>query len=150
MICKSFLATFCPVDCEELEVLSSSNTSSRIFFFSISSNRLGGLGNRLDHIDNISSLKYVIVRKEFLRKCERTSVLILDEFLLYNATEEEQQLLLKVMERRVERTTTIVCPQYDPEGWIERFGESAVSIHSGWFSNAGIFKIVTKYPTESQ
>lgn len=77
-------------------------------------------------------------------------MLILDEFLLYNATEEEQHLLLKVMERRVERTTTIVCPQYEPEGWIERFGESAVSIHSGWFSNAGIFKIVTKHPTESQ
>ncbi len=40
-------------------------------------------------------------RKEFLRKCERTSVLILDEFLLYSATEEEQQILLEVMERRV-------------------------------------------------
>lgn len=75
-------------------------------------------------------------RKEFLRKCERTSVLILDEFLLYNATEGEQQLLLEVMERRVERTTTIICPQYDPEGWIERFGESAVSIHSRGHSRA--------------
>ena len=49
------------------------------------------------------------------------------EFLLYGATEEEQQILLEVMERRVERTTTIVCSQYDPEGWIERLGESAVS-----------------------
>lgn len=66
-------------------------------------------------------------RKEFLRKCERTAVLILDEFLLYSATEEEQQILLEVMERRVERTSTIVCSQYDPEGWIERLGESAVS-----------------------
>ena len=40
-------------------------------------------------------------RKEFLRNSERTSVLILDEFLLYSATEEEQQILLEVMERRV-------------------------------------------------
>ncbi|EEX67891.1 hypothetical protein MITSMUL_05415 [Mitsuokella multacida DSM 20544] len=63
-------------------------------------------------------------------------MLILDEFLLYNATEGEQQLLLEVMERRVERTTTIICLQYDPEGWIERLGESAVSIHSGWLSRA--------------
>ena len=31
------------------------------------------------------------------------------------------------MERRVERTTTIVCSQYNPEGWIERLGESVVS-----------------------
>ncbi len=66
-------------------------------------------------------------RKEFLRKFERTAVLIWDEFLLYDATEEEQQILLEVMERRVERTTTVVCSQYDPGGWIERLGESAVS-----------------------
>lgn len=66
-------------------------------------------------------------RKEFLRKFERTAVLIWDEFLLYDAMEEEQQILLEVMERHVERTTTVVCSQYDPEGWIERLGESAVS-----------------------
>lgn len=52
------------------------------------------------------------------------------------SSEGEQQLLLEVMERRVERTTTIICPQYDPEGWIERLGESAVSIHSGGHSRA--------------
>ncbi len=31
------------------------------------------------------------------------------------------------MERWVERTTTIVCSQHDPTGWLERLGESAVS-----------------------
>lgn len=66
-------------------------------------------------------------RKEFLWKCEPTAALILDEFLLYGVMEEEYQILLEVMERRGERTTTIVCSQYDLEGWIERLGESAVS-----------------------
>ena len=66
-------------------------------------------------------------RREFLRKCERTSVLILDEFLLYTASDDEQKILLEVMERRVEHTTTIVCSQYEPEGWFERLGGTAVA-----------------------
>jgi DNA replication protein DnaC len=66
-------------------------------------------------------------REDFLRKCQKTTVLILDEFLLYKATEEEQQSLLEIMERRVDRATTIVCSQFGPEGWHENLGGSAVA-----------------------
>jgi DNA replication protein DnaC len=66
-------------------------------------------------------------REEFMKKCRKTAVLILDEFLLYTASEEEQQILLEIMERRVNRATTIVCSQYEPEGWFERLGGTAVA-----------------------
>ena len=66
-------------------------------------------------------------REEFLRKCQKTTVLILDEFRLYKATEEEQQSLLEIMERRVDHATTIVCSQFGPEGWHENLGGSAVA-----------------------
>lgn len=66
-------------------------------------------------------------RDDFLRKCQKTTVLILDEFLLYQTTEDEQQILLEIMERRVGRTTTIVCSQYGPEGWHERLGGLAIA-----------------------
>lgn len=66
-------------------------------------------------------------REEMLRKCQKATVLILDEFLLYKATEEEQQILLEIMERRVDQATTIVCSQYGPEGWHEQLGGSAVA-----------------------
>jgi len=66
-------------------------------------------------------------RDEFMRKCQKTTMLIIDEFLLYKATEEQQQTLLEIMERRVGQTTTVVCSQYDTAGWIEQLGGSVIA-----------------------
>ena len=66
-------------------------------------------------------------RKDYLRKCQNVAVLIIDEFLLYTTTAEQQQILLEIMERRVEHASTIVCSQYAPAGWTERLGNSVVA-----------------------
>lgn len=52
------------------------------------------------------------MKNEIVRKIQESRLSAMAEafeFLLYSATEGEDQILLEVMERRVERITTIVC-----------------------------------------
>lgn len=50
------------------------------------------------------------------------SLLILDEWLLEDLSEEEQHFLFELMERRYDDTSTIFCTQYHKENWHERLG----------------------------
>ncbi len=81
-------------------------------------------------------------REECLRKIQKFQVLIIDEFLLYKATEEQADILLEILERRISNTT-IVCSQYAPGGWVEQLGNSAVAdaVLDRLTSNAHVIQI---------
>ena len=67
--------------------------------------------------------KYHQVMKQF----QKLPLVILDEFLLIPASEQEQRDLLELMEYRCGQVSTIFCSQFMPEGWHERLGGSALA-----------------------
>lgn len=59
---------------------------------------------------------------KLLKKYGTYGLLILDEWLLNDLSEEEQHFLFELMERRHDGTSTIFCTQYRKEGWHARLG----------------------------
>ena len=51
---------------------------------------------------------------DFIAK--KRNVLVLDEFLLIPAEDAQQRILLELLERRYDRSSTIFCSQFSPEG----------------------------------
>lgn len=64
---------------------------------------------------------------EILKKYQKVSLLVLDEFLLIPADEAQQRILLELLERRYGRSSTIFCSQFSPEGWHDQLGGSAIA-----------------------
>ena len=64
---------------------------------------------------------------EILKKYQKVSLLVLDEFLLIPADEAQQRILLELLERRYGRASTIFCSQFSPEGWHDQLGGSAIA-----------------------
>lgn len=65
--------------------------------------------------------------KKTMKKYQKIPLLILDEFLLLPASDEEQRDLLELMEYRCGVASTILCSQFVTEGWHERLGNSVVA-----------------------
>ena len=64
---------------------------------------------------------------KILKKYQKASLLVLDEFLLIPAEESQQRVLLELLERRYGRSSTIFCSQFSPEGWHGQLGGSAIA-----------------------
>ena len=64
---------------------------------------------------------------EILKKYQKVSLLVLDEFLLIPADDAQQRILLELLERRYGRSSTIFCSQFSPEGWHDQLGGSAIA-----------------------
>ena len=60
--------------------------------------------------------------KKVLSKYANPVVLILDEWLLLKPTEEEQHDILELLHRRRKKSSTIICSQYEPDGWYDQLG----------------------------
>jgi len=60
--------------------------------------------------------------QKLLRKYGDYAVLILDEWLLGDISEEEQHFLFELIERRHDGSSTIFCTQYRKEDWHIRLG----------------------------
>ena len=67
--------------------------------------------------------RYQQVMKQF----QKLPLVILDEFLLIPASDQEQRDHLELMEYRCGQASTIFCSQFMPEGWHERLGGSALA-----------------------
>ncbi|ETA82086.1 IS21-like element helper ATPase IstB [Youngiibacter fragilis] len=65
--------------------------------------------------------------QQMLKQYQKYSLLILDEFLLIPSSESEQKDLYELLESRCEKSSTIVCSQFLPEGWHERLGGSVLA-----------------------
>ena len=70
-----------------------------------------------------------VLHKEFeiLKKYQKASLLVLDEFLLIPTDDNQQRILLELLERRYGRSSTIFCSQFSPEGWHDQLGGSAIA-----------------------
>ena len=62
-----------------------------------------------------------------MRQYQKYALVILDEFLLIPASDQEQRDLLELMEYRCGRASTVFCSQFVAEGWHERLGGSALA-----------------------
>jgi DNA replication protein DnaC len=59
---------------------------------------------------------------QLLKKFSNYKLLILDEWLLHDLSDEEQYFLLELIERRHDCNSTIFCTQYKKEDWHSRLG----------------------------
>ena len=69
--------------------------------------------------------KAVLTRQgitKLLKKFSSYKMLILDEFLLNDLSDDEQHFLFELIERRHDCTSTIFCTQYKKEDWHARLG----------------------------
>ncbi|MCK9313193.1 MAG: ATP-binding protein [Methanocorpusculum sp.] len=97
---------------------------------------------------------------KLLKKFSSYKLLILDEWLLDDLSDEEQHFLLELIERRHDCSSTIFCTQYKKEDWHSRLGggvhadammdrivHNAVWIYSG---NKNMREFYSKKPTEPE
>lgn len=61
-------------------------------------------------------------KSKILKKYTGYGVLILDEWLLEDISEEEQHFLFELIERRHDQSSTIFCTQYKQIDWHSRLG----------------------------
>lgn len=59
---------------------------------------------------------------KLLKKYSSYKLLILDEWLLEDISDEEQHFIFELIERRHDSTSTIFCTQYRQENWHARLG----------------------------
>jgi len=59
---------------------------------------------------------------KLLRKFERYTLLILDEWLITDLTPLQEHFIFELMERRYTDTSTVFCTQYRSEDWHDRLG----------------------------
>lgn len=65
--------------------------------------------------------------RKIIQKYKKIDVLILDEWLLTELTEEKALHVLEIIESRLKRTSTIFCSQFAPEGWHSKLGQTQVA-----------------------
>lgn len=65
--------------------------------------------------------------QQVMKQYQKYALVILDEFLLIPASDQEQRDLLELMEYRCGQFSTIFCSQFIAEGWHERLGGSALA-----------------------
>jgi DNA replication protein DnaC len=59
---------------------------------------------------------------KFLRKYAAFTLLVIDEWLLDHPDESMRSMLLELLERRYDTTSTVFCTQYAKKDWHQRLG----------------------------
>lgn len=62
-------------------------------------------------------------QKRIISKYAKIPLLIIDEWLVSDISDNELYFLFELMERRSDSTSTIFCTQYRKDDWIKRMGE---------------------------
>lgn len=65
--------------------------------------------------------------RKLIQKYRKVEVLILDEWLLTELSEEQVLHVLEIIEARLKRASTIFCSQFSPEGWHAKLGQTQVA-----------------------
>jgi len=66
--------------------------------------------------------------KKLITKLIKIDLLILDEWLLYELSNEEATLLLEIINARLEtKKSNIYCSQFDFKGWYEKLGDGTLA-----------------------
>lgn len=62
-----------------------------------------------------------------IKRYQKCSLLIIDEWLLIPTTDNEQRDLLEIIERRYRTGSTILCSQFSHESWHNKLGGGAIA-----------------------
>ncbi|WP_412176725.1 ATP-binding protein [Bacillus sp. T3] len=62
-----------------------------------------------------------------MQKYRKIDLLILDEWLLTDLSEENVLHVLEIIEARFKRAFTIFCSQFSSEGWHSKLGQAQVA-----------------------
>lgn len=65
--------------------------------------------------------------RKLIQKYKKIDLLILDEWLLTELSEEQALHVLEIIESRLKRTSTIFCSQFSPEGWHSKLGQAQIA-----------------------
>lgn len=78
--------------------------------------------------------------KKFLSKYEKYQLLIIDEWLMEDLSNEEEHFIFELIERRYGSSSTIFCTQYKQVEWIELLGGN---VHSEAITDRIIHNAIT-------
>lgn len=78
--------------------------------------------------------------KKFLSKYEKYQLLIIDEWLMEDLSNEEEHFIFELIERRYGISSTIFCTQYKQSEWIELLGSN---VHSEAITDRIIHNAIT-------
>ena len=62
-----------------------------------------------------------------LKKISRADILVIDDFVLTNTTEQEQKYLMEVFEIRSREKSLILCSQMTQVEWHKKLGDGAIA-----------------------
>jgi len=65
--------------------------------------------------------------RKLIQKYKKIDLLILDEWLLTELTEENVLHVLEIIEARLKKASTIFCSQFSPEGWHSKLGQTQIA-----------------------
>lgn len=80
-------------------------------------------------LDELAAAKYEADGsfRKLIQKYKKIDLLILDEWLLTELSEESALHVLEIIEARLKRASTIFCSQFSPEGWHSKLGQAQVA-----------------------
>ena len=62
-----------------------------------------------------------------LDRLKKTQLLIIDDFLLHEVSSDDMGELLELVDARLLTGSTILCSQYQHEGWVKIMGRTAIT-----------------------
>jgi DNA replication protein DnaC len=65
--------------------------------------------------------------RKLIQKYRKVDLLILDEWLLTDLSEENVLHVLEIIESRLKNASTIFCSQFSPEGWHSKLGQAQIA-----------------------
>jgi len=65
--------------------------------------------------------------RKIIQNYKKIDLLILDEWLLTDLTEENVLSVFEIVEARLKRASTIFCSQFAPEGWHAKLGQAQIA-----------------------
>ena len=65
--------------------------------------------------------------RKLMKQLKQISLLVMDEWMLYQLKETEARDLLEIAEARYKKASTIFCSQHDVGDWHEKIGESTIA-----------------------
>ncbi|ECO1678072.1 AAA family ATPase [Peribacillus simplex] len=65
--------------------------------------------------------------RKLIHKYKKIDLLILDEWLLTELSEENVLHVLEIIEARLKKASTIFCSQFSPEGWHSKLGQAQIA-----------------------
>ncbi|MFT8320717.1 MAG: IS21-like element helper ATPase IstB [Bacillus sp. (in: firmicutes)] len=65
--------------------------------------------------------------RKLIQKYKKIDLLIVDEWLLTELSEENVLHVLEIIEARLKKASTIFCSQFSPEGWHSKLGQAQIA-----------------------